>query len=68
MENKVKSHYLNVLEKDQQEIVTMVQLFDRAEQSGLVIEVIYSALNNMKEFPDSSPLLCMQIALEDWDV
>tara|TARA_R110001632_G_scaffold54921_3_gene134530 strand:- start:389 stop:595 length:207 start_codon:yes stop_codon:yes gene_type:complete len=68
MENKVKSHYLNVLEKDQQEMVTMVQLFDRAERSGLVIEVIYSALNNMKEFPDSSPLLCMQIALEDWDV
>ena len=64
--NKIKEDFLSKVEEG--EMLEIVQLFDRVEKAGLIIEVIYSALNNMKEFPDSSPLLCMQIALEDWDV
>lgn len=64
--NKVKENYLAKVEEG--EILEIVQLFNKAEKVGLTIEVIYSALNNMKDFPKSSPLLCMQIALEDWDV
>lgn len=64
--NEIKRDYLAKVEEG--EILEIVQLFDRAERVGLTIEVIYSALNNMKEFPESTPLLCMQIALEDWDV
>ena len=64
--NEIKRDYLAKVEEG--EILEIVQLFDRAERVGLTIEVIYSALNNMKEFPASTPLLCMQIALEDWDV
>ena len=64
--NKVKENYLAKVEEG--EILEIVQLFNKAEKVGLTIEVIHSALNNMKEFPESSPLLCMQIALEDWDV
>ena len=64
--NKIKEDYLTKVEEG--EILEIVQLFDKAEKAGLTIEVIHSALNNMKEFPNSSPLLCIQIALEDWDV
>lgn len=64
--NKIKEDFLSKVEEG--EMLEIVQLFDRVEKAGLIIEVIYSALNNMKEFPESSPLLCMQIALEDWDV
>tara|TARA_B110000444_G_scaffold257000_1_gene294562 strand:+ start:330 stop:527 length:198 start_codon:yes stop_codon:yes gene_type:complete len=64
--NKIKEDYLTKVEEG--EILEIVQLFDKAEKAGLTIEVVYSALNNMKDFPNSSPLLCMQIALEDWDV
>tara|TARA_R110000822_G_scaffold301517_1_gene425370 strand:+ start:622 stop:819 length:198 start_codon:yes stop_codon:yes gene_type:complete len=64
--NKIKEDFLSKLQEE--EMLEIVQLFDRVEKAGLIIEVIYSALNNMKKFPDSSPLLCMQIALEDWDV
>ena len=64
--NKIKEDFLSKVEEG--EMLEIVQLFDRVEKAGLIIEVIYSALNNMKEFPDSSPLLCIQIALEDWDV
>tara|TARA_R110001592_G_scaffold6988_10_gene38885 strand:+ start:889 stop:1086 length:198 start_codon:yes stop_codon:yes gene_type:complete len=64
--NKIKEDFLSKLQEE--EMLEIVQLFDRVEKAGLIIEVIYSALNNMKEFPDSSPLLCIQIALEDWDV
>ena len=64
--NKIKEDFLSKLQEE--EMLEIIQLFDRVEKAGLIIEVIYSALNNMKEFPDSSPLLCIQIALEDWDV
>ena len=64
--NKIKEDFLTKVEEG--EILKIVQLLDKAERAGLIMEVIYSALNNMKDFPKSSPLLCIQIALEDWDV
>lgn len=64
--NKIKEDFLTKVEEG--EILKIVQLLDKAERAGLTMEVIYSALNNMKDFPKSSPLLCIQIALEDWDI
>jgi len=44
------------------------ELVDRIEKSGLAAEVIATALLEMKEHPNGSPLVCLQIAAYDWDV
>ena len=64
--NKIKTHFLK--NSTSNEMLEMVECIKRAEDYGLLVEVIYTALKEMKEFPNSSPLLCMQVALEDWDV
>jgi hypothetical protein len=46
----------------------IVQILDRANDFGLTTEVVHTALKAMKEFPNSSPLLCLQIAAKDWDL
>ena len=50
-----------------EEMIKFNELWIRIERHGLVIEVIYTALEEMKSNPESSPLLCLQIAAEDWD-
>ena len=64
--NQIKTHFLE--NSTSSEMLEMVECIKRAEDHGLLVEVIYTALKEMKEFPNSSPLLCMQVALEDWDV
>jgi len=46
----------------------VVEILDRAHQFGLTTEVVYTALKEMKENPESSPLLSLQIAAKDWDL
>ena len=46
----------------------IVQILDRANDFGLTTEVVHTALKVMKDHPDSSPLLCLQIAAKDWDL
>lgn len=46
----------------------VVEILDRAYQFGLTTEVVYTALKEMKENPESSPLLSLQIAAKDWDL
>ena len=48
-------------------MLDIVECLNRAEQSNLLIEVVYTALKEMASHPKSSPLLCLQIAIEDWD-
>jgi hypothetical protein len=63
--NQIKEHFLE--KSTSKEILDIVELIDSAERAGLLIEVIYTALEEMKLHPQSSPLLCLQIALDDWD-
>lgn len=46
----------------------IVEILDRANDFGLTTEVVHTALKVMKDHPDSSPLLCLQIAAKDWDL
>ena len=63
--NPLKEHFLE--KSTSKEILDIVECLDRAEQANLLIEVVYTALKEMKSYPKSSPLLCLQVALEDWD-
>ena len=56
------------LEKiSQEEMISFNELLSNVERHGLTFEVIHTALSEMKSNPSSSPLLCLQIAAEDWD-
>ena len=50
-----------------EEMISFNELWQRVEKHGLQFEVIHTALSEMKSNPSSSPLLCLQIAAEDWD-
>jgi len=64
--NKVKENYLkNVHSCDMVDIAECVTV---TENAGLMVEIIYTALSEMQSNPQSSPLLCLQIAMRDWDV
>ena len=63
--NPVKEHFLE--KSTSKEMLDIVECITRAEKHGLMVEVIHTALIEMKENPQSSPLLCLQIAAEDWD-
>lgn len=64
--NSVKENFLkNVNSSDMLSIVECITI---AENAGLLVEVVHTALMEMKQNPKSSPLLCLQIALEDWDI
>lgn len=43
-------------------------LIDKAIESELTFEVIYTALQTMKGTKNISPLLALQIAFKDWDL
>ena len=64
--NKIKTEFLSKM--SQEEMISFNELWSNVERHGLVLEVIYTALSEMKSNPESSPLLCLQIAAEDWDV
>jgi hypothetical protein len=64
--NQVKENFLkNVNSSD---VLNVVECITIAENAGLLVEVVHTALMEMKQNPKSSPLLCLQIALEDWDI
>ncbi len=64
--NPVKEHFLE--KSTSKEMLDIVECITRAEDQGLLVEVIYTALLEMKEHSHSSPLLALQIAMEDWDI
>ena len=43
------------------------QLVKRAFDSGMEVEVIFEALNTMREHPMASPKLALQVGLNEWD-
>jgi len=64
--NSVKNKFLEMY--NSKEILDITQLIVNAENSGLLIEVIHTALMDMKENSNSTPLLSLQVAVKDWDV
>ena len=64
--NRIKEEFLK--ESTDQQMLEIAQILSEVERHGLLVEVMYTALKAMKDDPKSSPLLCLQIAAEDWDV
>tara|TARA_Y100000385_G_C12563898_1_gene413356 strand:+ start:65 stop:265 length:201 start_codon:yes stop_codon:yes gene_type:complete len=65
--NYLKKEFLE--KSTSEEMLDIVECITRAERHGLLVEVVYTALKEMKEHPKSStPLLALEIALEDWDI
>ena len=64
--NRIKEEFLK--ESTDQQMLEIAQILTEVERHGLLVEVMYTALRAMKNDPKSSPLLCLQIAAEDWDV
>lgn len=50
------------------ETVDEVILLNRARRYGLLVEVVNEALNEVRNNPQTSNLLALQIACKDWDV
>ena len=64
--NQVKENFLKNLNSS--DMLSIIEYITIAENAGLLVEVVHTALMEMKQNPKSSPLLCLQIALEDWDI
>ena len=64
--DKIREEFLEKMNVDV--VVEFNDLWTSIEKNGLVMEVIFTALEEMKNNPQSSPLLCLQIAANDWDI
>jgi hypothetical protein len=64
--NQVKVNFLKNVNSDS--MLGIVECITIAENAGLLVEVVHTALSEMQKHPKSSPLLCLQVALEDWDI
>jgi hypothetical protein len=64
--DKIREDYLDMITSP--EMLEAAQLLTEVGRQGLIVEVMYAALKEMKERPNSSPLLCLQIASDGWDV
>ncbi len=54
--------------RESNKMIEIVQLLDKANDFGLTTEVVVTALEEMQRNPNSSVLLSLQIAAEDWDI
>tara|TARA_R110001592_G_scaffold280361_1_gene547747 strand:- start:10006 stop:10203 length:198 start_codon:yes stop_codon:yes gene_type:complete len=63
--NKIRKDFLNKIGSE--EIIEINSILDKVNEFGLTVEVIYTALNEIKSNPNTTPLLAIQIAANDWD-
>jgi chromatin segregation and condensation protein Rec8/ScpA/Scc1 (kleisin family) len=61
----MREEFLEMIDVNQ--VIEFSQLWGSVERNGLVMEVVFTALMEMKRNPKASPLLCLQIAAKDWD-
>ncbi len=61
----LRKEFLEMIDVDQ--VLNFNEVWSNVERHGLVMEVIFTALEEMRKNPNSSPLLCLQIAAKDWD-
>ena len=64
--DKIREEFLEKMDLDT--VIEFNDLWSKVEKTGLMMEVLFTALEEMKKNPKSSPLLCLQIAANDWDV
>ena len=63
--NKIRKDFLEIC--DSSELIEIDSILERVNRFGLIVEVTYTALKEMKSNPNTSPLLALQIAAKDWD-
>ncbi len=63
--NQIRKDFLEKV--NTKEMLEVLSILERVGKFGLTLEVVYTALKEMKNNPNSSPLLALQIAAEDWD-
>jgi uncharacterized membrane protein YjjP (DUF1212 family) len=61
----IRKEFLEMIDVNQ--VLNFNEVWSNVERHGLVMEVIFTALEEMRKNPNSSPLLCLQIAAKDWD-
>lgn len=61
----MRKEFLEMIDVNQ--VLEFNEVWSDVERHGLVMEVIFTALEEMRQNPNSSPLLCLQIAAKDWD-
>ena len=65
--NPIKTDYLEKYAHSE-EVFKITMLLGEVKKKGLLEEVFHTALLDMKSNPKSTPLLSLQIAVNDWDV
>ena len=50
------------------EMLEASQLLTKVERQGLIVEVMFAALKEMKEKPNLSIISCLEVASEGWDI
>tara|TARA_B100000780_G_scaffold263786_1_gene217941 strand:- start:889 stop:1101 length:213 start_codon:yes stop_codon:yes gene_type:complete len=63
--NKIRKDFLKICDSD--EIIEIDSIINRVNSFGLIVEVVFTALEEIKSNPNTSPLLALQIAAKDWD-
>tara|TARA_R110002153_G_scaffold252236_1_gene409958 strand:- start:263 stop:460 length:198 start_codon:yes stop_codon:yes gene_type:complete len=64
--NPIKEEFLKNVNSEN--MLGIVECITIAENAGLLVEVVHTALSEMRKHPKSSPLLCLQVAIQDWDI
>ena len=64
--NKIKNEFL--LNATTSDMLEFAQLIGKSEDNGLLVEIVHTALHEIKNNPKTTPLLALQIAVEDWEL
>ena len=64
--NKIQENFLE--KATSPEILSVVEILDKASNSGRLTEVVYTAMEIIKMNNQLSILLVLQIACEDWSI
>ena len=64
--NKIQENFLE--KATSPEILSVVEILDKASNSGRLTEVVYTAMEIIKMNSQLSILLALQIACEDWSI
>ena len=64
--NKIQENFLE--KATSPEILSVVDILDKASNSGRLTEVVYTAMEIIKMNNQLSILLALQIACEDWSI
>jgi hypothetical protein len=64
--NKIQENFLE--KATSPEILSVVEILDKASNSGKLVEVVYTAMETIKSNNFITIPLALQIACEDWDI